>query len=75
VTFGKFAPLELTDREHDAAKWIFNLRTEHFSDLTEDDIASEFAHLDVPEQMTIFVALYYMFCTKVGALERRTGIE
>ncbi|MHA6629157.1 hypothetical protein ACU61A_27295 [Pseudonocardia sichuanensis] len=71
----KIVPLELTDREHDTAKRIFNLRAEHSSDLTEADIASDFAHLDVPEQMTIFVALYYMFGTKVGALKRRTGIE
>lgn len=69
------APLTLTDREHDTAKAIFNMRTTRSNDVTEDDIASEFAPLDVPEQMTVFVALYYMFGTKVGAMKRRTGIE
>ena len=69
------APLTLTDREHDTAKAIFNMRTTRSNDLTEDDIASELAPLDVPEQMTVFVALYYMFGTKVGAMKRRTGIE
>lgn len=71
----KIAPLKLTDREHETARAIFNLRTTRSTDLTEADIASEFAHLDVPEQMTIFVAVYYMFGTKVGALKHRTGID
>jgi hypothetical protein len=39
-----------------------------------DDIASEFVPLDVPEQTTVFVALYYTFGTEIGAMKRRIGI-
>ncbi|MFC4943316.1 hypothetical protein [Pseudonocardia sp. GCM10023141] len=68
-------PIDVTDREHDAAKSIFNLRTTAADDLDPTDVAAEFADLDVPEQMNVFAALYYMFGTKLGALKDRTGVE
>ena len=68
-------PLELSDHVHDVAKTIFNRRTLSAVDLTEGDIATEMSGLDIPEQITTFVALFYMFGTKVGALKYRTGIK
>lgn len=72
----KIAPqLTLSDAEHDAAKSIFNRRTASVEDLTEEDISAELASLDVPEQMAVFIALFCMYGTKVGAMKSRTGIE
>jgi hypothetical protein len=67
-------PLMMDDHVHEIAKDIFNLRTVGQLDLTENDIAGKLRDLDVPEQMTVFAALY-MYGTKVGALKHRTGIE
>ncbi len=69
------APLMMDDHVHEIAKDIFNLRTVSQLDLTENDVAGKLRDLDVPEQMTVFVALFYMYGTKVGALKYRTGIE
>jgi len=69
------SPIEIDDRVHDIAKTIFNLRSSREEDLSEDDVSATLRSLDVPDQMTVFVALFYMFGTKVGALKNRTGIE
>jgi hypothetical protein len=70
----KLAPLSITDQQHEIAKTIFNRRTASTVDLTEDD-AGEMEPLGMVDQMQIFVALFYMFGTKVGAMKHRTGIE
>lgn len=66
---------EIADREHEIAKGIFNRRTASPVDLTADDVAADLDPLDVGEQITVFVALFYMYGTKVGAMKHRTGIE
>jgi uncharacterized ParB-like nuclease family protein len=71
----KLHPLTITDQQHDTAKTIFNRRTTSAADLTEDDVAAELEPLDVAGQMEVFVTLFYMFGTKVGAMKQRTGIE
>jgi hypothetical protein len=70
----KLATLSITDQQHEIAKTIFNRRTASTVDLTEDD-AGEMEPLGMVDQMQIFVALFYMFGTKVGAMKHRTGIE
>ncbi|MEP7024619.1 MAG: hypothetical protein ABJB47_12630 [Actinomycetota bacterium] len=70
----KLAPLSITDQQHEIAKTIFNRRTTSTADLTEDNV-TELEPLDMAGQMAIFVALFYMFGTKVGAMKHRTGIE
>jgi hypothetical protein len=54
---------------------IFNRRTTSAADLTEDEVAEDLDPLDLPGTMTVFVALFYMYGTKVGAIKHRTGIE
>lgn len=71
----KVLPLELTDQQHEIAKTIFNRRTTSVADLTEDDVAAELEALDVAGQMEVFLTLFYMYSTKVGAMKYRTGIE
>jgi hypothetical protein len=69
----KILALNVTDQQHTIAKSIFNQRTTSATDLTEDDIAGQLDPL-VPDQMELFVTLFYMYGTKVGAMKHRTGI-
>lgn len=68
-------PMTMSDHVHDIAMGIFNRRTTRTVDLTEDDVAEDLAPLDVPDQMTVFVTLFCMYGTKVGAMKTATGIE
>jgi hypothetical protein len=71
----KLFPLQaITDQQHEIAKTIFNRRATSTTDLAEDDVP-EVAALDVPGQVQVFVALFYMYGSKVGAMKHRTGIE
>jgi len=70
----KLAPLTITDQQHEIAKTIFNRRTTSTADLAENDVP-ELESLDFTDQMQIFVALFYMFGSKLGAMKYRTGIE
>lgn len=67
--------LTLTDQQHRAARVIFNRRMASDSDLTEYDVTPELESLDWVGQMAVFVALFYMFGSKVGALKRVTGMS
>lgn len=71
----KIFPLPLDDQSHDLAKQIFNRRTTAAADLTEDDLYDLYEKLDVPTQLQVFNALFYMYGTKIGALKHRTDIE
>lgn len=68
-------PMTMSDHVHDVAMGIFNRRTTREVDLTDEDVAEDLAPLDVPDQMTVFVALFCMYGTKVGAMKTATGIE
>jgi hypothetical protein len=70
----KLAPLTITDQQHEIAKTIFNRRTASTVDLAEDDVP-ELEPLGMANQVQVFVALFYMFGSKVGAMKYRTGIE
>ena len=71
----KLHPMPIDDLHHEIAKTIFNRRAASTADLTEADVAAELEPLKVEGQMGVFVALFYMFGTKVGAMKFRTGIE
>ncbi|HET9117091.1 MAG TPA: hypothetical protein VFN75_03275 [Pseudonocardiaceae bacterium] len=70
----KILALNITDQQHNIAKTIFNQRTTSATDLTEEDIAGQLESLTVPDQMELFVTLFYMYGTKVGAMKHRTDI-
>lgn len=70
----KLAPLTISDQQHEIAKTIFNRRTTSTADLAENDVP-ELESLDITDQMQVFVALFYMFGSKLGAMKYRTGIE
>jgi hypothetical protein len=70
----KLVPLTLTDQQHEIAKMIFNRRTSSAVDLGEEDVP-ELEPLGMADQVQVFVALFYMFGKKAGALKYSTGIE
>jgi hypothetical protein len=70
----KLAPLAITDQQHELAKTIFNRRTTSTTDLAEGDVP-ELGSLGMADQVQVFVALFYMFGSKIGAMKHRTGIE
>jgi hypothetical protein len=70
----KILALDITDPQHTLAKTLFNRRTTSATDLTEQDIAGQLEPLSVSDQMELFVTLFYMYGTKVGAMKHRTGI-
>ncbi|GAB2763302.1 hypothetical protein GCM10027174_45000 [Salinifilum aidingensis] len=68
-------PLQVTDEQHETAKTIFNRRVENGADLTPDDLAEYLESLSSEDEMQIFITLFYMYGTKLGAMKHRTGIE
>lgn len=70
----KIAPLTLSDELHDLARAIFNRRTVAAADLDEDAVP-EVAQLHVNDQLQVFVAVFYMYGSKIGAMKHRTGIK
>jgi hypothetical protein len=64
----------LSDRLQEPAKEIFNRRTGGAGDLDEEDVP-ELDSLGWEDQLQVFIALFFMFGTKVGALKYTTGIE
>jgi hypothetical protein len=71
----KIIAIDVADRQHEIATAIFNRRTVSPVDLAVEDVAADLEPLDDGEQITVFVALFYMYGTKVGAMKRHTGIE
>jgi hypothetical protein len=66
-------PLSITQPQHEIAKAIFNRRTASATDLADADLM-DLAAMDVADQIQVFVILFYMYGTKLGALKYRTGI-
>ncbi|MFC7535355.1 hypothetical protein [Actinoplanes sp. GCM10030250] len=71
----KLHPIRLTDHEHETARTIFNRRTASTADLEPDDLQPALKPMDSSEQMQVFMALFFMFGTKVGAMKYSTGIQ
>lgn len=70
----KIVPVPMSDREHAIAKILFNRRTASAVDLTEDDITEDVAPLQASDQLQVFVALFFMYGNKIGAMKYTTGI-
>lgn len=66
--------LTISDQQHEIARKIFNQRTVSTTDLAEDDIAADLEPLGPAGQTAVFMALFYMYGTKVGAIKHRMGM-
>jgi hypothetical protein len=71
----KLHPVPVSDQGHEIAKTVFNRRIASAADLTEDDIAAAMEPLETSGQIEVFMILFVMFGTKVGAMKHVTGIE
>jgi hypothetical protein len=67
-------PITMTDQPHEIARTIFNRRTARAADLDEADVP-EMEYLAAADQVQVFVALFFMFGKKVGALKYTTGTD
>ncbi|TWH15983.1 hypothetical protein JD82_04971 [Prauserella rugosa] len=68
-------PIRMGDRPHQVAKDVFNRRIAAGVDLDSDDIDEVIDSLEVPDRIHVFVAVFYMYGSKLGALKHRTGID
>jgi hypothetical protein len=71
----KLHPVPISDQGHEIAKTVFNRRITSAADLTEDDIAAAMEPLATHGQTEVFMGLFWMFGTKVGAMKHVTGIQ
>ena len=70
----RLLPITITEEPHEIAKAIFIRRTARTADLDETDVP-ETGALSTADQLQVFMALFFMFGSKVGALKYATGIE
>jgi hypothetical protein len=67
--------MTVNERQHEIAKAIFNRRTTSTVDLTQDDVDGDLEPLDLPEKMEVFIILFWMWGTKIGAMKNVTGTD
>lgn len=67
--------MKVNERQHTIARAIFNRRSTSPADLTEDDIAADLESLDLAEKIEVFIILFWMWGTKIGAMKNVTGTE
>ena len=70
----QLSPIELSDQEHETAKAIFNQRITSDLNLDHDDVTATLEPVGRDGQIQVFVALVYMYGTKIGAMKHSTGI-
>lgn len=68
-------PIELDDEEHDLAKKILDRRLSMTEDLDSTDIDEDLASVSWQDQLQVFIALFFMFGNRLGAIKYTTGIE
>jgi hypothetical protein len=67
--------LQVNERQHEIAKAIFNTRTTSPADLTEDDVDEILEPLDLAGKIEVFIILFWMWGTKIGAMKNVTGTD
>lgn len=71
----KIYTVSFDDELHEIAKAIFNRRLASDTDLVEADVAEDMADLHDGGQLQVFLALFFMFGSKVGAIKYTTGSD
>lgn len=67
--------LQVNERQHQIARTILNRRLTSPVDLTEADVDDDLEPLDLAEKMEVFVIVFYMWGTKIGAMKNVTGAD
>jgi hypothetical protein len=67
--------LTVNERPHQTAKAIFDRRSTSPDDLTADDVDGALESLDLAGKIEVFIILFYMWGTKIGAMKNVTGTD
>ncbi|WP_414945578.1 hypothetical protein [Amycolatopsis sp. cmx-11-32] len=67
--------LKVTQRHHEIAITIFNMRTVSTRDLTEGDVDELLDSLDLAGKIEVFIILFWIWGTKLGAMKNVMGVD
>ncbi|MGZ3145708.1 hypothetical protein ACVDFE_27685 [Lentzea chajnantorensis] len=66
---------EVDERSQDVARAVFNRRLAEPADVRETEVAVDLDGLTSQQQIEVFMAVFFLYGIKVGALQNRTGIR
>jgi hypothetical protein len=67
--------LTVNERPHQIAKAIFDRRSTSPDELTADDVDGALESLDLAGKIEVFIILFYMWGTKIGAMKNVAGTD
>ncbi len=66
---------EVDERSQDVARAVFNRRLAEEVDVRETEVAVDLDGLTSQQRIEVFMAVFFLYGTKVGALKNKTGIR
>ncbi|WP_177229825.1 hypothetical protein [Lentzea albida] len=66
---------DVDDRSQDVARAVFNHRLAQDADVRESEVAIDLDGLSSQQRIEVFMAVFFLYGTKIGALQNRTGIR
>lgn len=66
---------DVDERCQDVARAVFNQRLAEVADVRESQVAVDLDGLTSQQRIEVFMAVFFLYGTKVGALQNRTGIR
>jgi hypothetical protein len=66
---------DVDERSQDVARAVFNQRLAREGDVRETEIAVDLDGLSSEQRIEVFMAVFFLYGTKIGALQNRTGIR
>ncbi|MFD5830664.1 hypothetical protein [Lentzea sp. NPDC060358] len=66
---------DVDERSQDVARAVFNRRLAEVADVRDTEVAVDLDRLSSQQQIEVFMAVFFLYGTKIGALQNRTGIR
>ncbi|HEX7309211.1 hypothetical protein [Lentzea sp.] len=66
---------DVDERSQDVARAVFNRRLAEPADVRDTEVAVDLDRLSPQQQIEVFMAVFFLYGTKIGALQNRTGIR
>jgi hypothetical protein len=66
---------DVDERSQNVARAVFNRRLAEVADVREAEVAADLDGLTSPQRIEVFMAVFFLYGTKVGALQNRTGLR
>ncbi|MFD4638252.1 hypothetical protein ACFWN2_13115 [Lentzea sp. NPDC058436] len=66
---------DVDDRSQDVARAVFNDRMARQTDVRDSEVAVDLDGLTSQQRIEVFMAVFFLYGTKIGALQNRTGIR